>query len=198
MTIRTDHLVLQAAAAASPDDSAPAAIGEWEHAVPSRATAEPARRQEQRALLHAVSGTARLDAGGTMWRLRSLIAMGHNSTRIAHAMNARPETIRALVRGEVATVSPVFRELACQLWNAWWDKSPPERTWIERRAASAARRRAERNHWPCPLGLDEPDSATGDPGLDFPGYRPWCGWRPATGTGIAPDFRPPGKAKEVA
>lgn len=141
--------------------------------------------------LLAVRDDTRLDAGGTTWRLRSLVAMGHDSTRIARALNVRPETIRALVRGDAATVSPAFRDLACQLWNAWWDKSPPERTWAERRAASAARRRAARNRWPCPLGLDEPDPETGDPGMDGLGYRPWRGWHPATGTGIAPDFRPP-------
>ena len=26
--------------------------------------------------------------------------------------------------------------------------------------------------------------------LDEPGYRPWCRYRPATGTGTAPDFPP--------
>ena len=84
----------------------------------------------------------RRDAGGTTWRLRSLVAMGHDATRIAHAMNAPPEAIRALIRGDTAVVSPQRHELACQLWEAWWDKRPPERTWTQRRAASAARRRS--------------------------------------------------------
>ena len=144
--------------------------------------------------LFVVSASTRLDAGGTTWRLRSLIAMGHDSSRIARAMNVRPKAIQKLVRGDTTTVSPEFRDLACQLWNAWWDKRPPETTRSERRAASAARRRAERNSWPAAAGLDEDE-------LDEPGYRPFCSYRPATGTSIAPDFRPAssrGKAREIA
>ena len=125
----------------------------------------------------------RLDAGGTTWRLRSLVAMGHDATRIARAMNAPPEAIRALVRGDTAVISPQRHELACQLWDAWWDKRPPERTWTERRAASAARRQAERHGWPAAAALDEDD-------LDRSGYRPFSRYRPATGTGIAGDFQP--------
>ena len=199
MTIHAADAI-PAAAATSPDDPV-AATCHWDHAIWTRVTVESAPGQEQPAALAADAGGTRLDAGGAIWRLRSLIAMGHDCTRIARAMKARPETVRALVRGDVATVSPVFRDLACQLWNAWWDKSPPESTWTERRAASAARHRAERSHWPCPLGLDEPDPETGDPGMDAPGYRPWRGWRPATGTGPAPSFhpqRPRASAKEIA
>jgi len=152
------------------------------------------RRYQQMTTLFVVSASTRLNAGGTTWRLRSLIAMGHDSSRIARAMNVRPKAIQKLVRGDTATVSPEFRDLACQLWNAWWDKRPPETTHSERRAASAARRRAERNSWPAAAGLDEDE-------LDEPGYRPFCRYRPATGTSIAPDFRPatsPGKAREIA
>jgi len=98
-------------------------------------------------------------------------------------MKVRPETIRKLVRGDTATVSPEFRDLACELWNAWWDKRPPERTRSERSAASAARRRAERHGWPAAAALDEDE-------LDQPGYKPYSRYRPATGTATAPDFRP--------
>ena len=144
--------------------------------------------------LSVVSTSTQLDAGGTTWRLRSLIAMGHDSSRIARAMNVRPKTIQKLVRGDTATVSPEFRDLACHLWNAWWDKRPPETTRDERRAASTARRRAERNSWPAAAGLDEDQ-------LDEPGYRPFCRYRLADGTGIAGDFRPaeePLNAREIA
>jgi hypothetical protein len=62
------------------------------------------------------------------------------------------------------------------------------------RAQGRQRRRAERNSWPAAAGLDEDE-------LDEPGYRPFCAYRPATGTSIAPDFRPAtsqGKAREIA
>ena len=144
--------------------------------------------------LSAISTSTRLDAGGTTWRLRSLTAMGHDATRIARALNVRPQTIKKIVRGDTVTVSPEFRDLACQLWEAWWDKRPPEATRSQRRAAGAARRRAERSGWPAAAGLNEDE-------LDEPGYRPFCGYRPAVGTGIAGDFRPaaePPSARAIA
>ena len=36
------------------------------------------------------------------WRLRSLVAMGHDATRIARAIDAPPEAIRAVIRGGTA------------------------------------------------------------------------------------------------
>ena len=33
-------------------------------------------------------------------------------------------------------------------------------------------------------------AALDDDQLDTPGYRPRYGWKPATGTGVAPDIRP--------
>ena len=118
-----------------------------------------------------------------MWRLRSLIAMGHDCTRIARALDVRPSTMRRVVSGQARTVTSAFRAPACQLWDAWWDKTPPQRTPAERRAAARALRQAEASNWPAAAGLDEDQ-------LDDPGYRPWCRYRPATGTGTAPDFPP--------
>ena len=40
--------------------------------------------------------------------------------------------------------------------------------------------------WCAPAALD-------DDLLDIPGYRPEYGWKPATGTGVAPDVRPPAR-----
>src|SRR5262245_45752373 len=118
-----------------------------------------------------------------MWRLRSLVAMGHDASRIADALQASPKVIQKLLRGGTAEVTPELRDLACTLWNAWWDKRPPERTRTEHGLASAARRRAQLHDWCPPLGLDEDQ-------LDEPGYRPYSCYRHATGTGIATDFHP--------
>lgn len=125
----------------------------------------------------------RIDANGTMWRLRSLIAMGHGCARISRALQVPPALVRRVVSGQASTVTPAFRASACQLWDAWWDKTPPRRTSAERRAATRALGQAKARDWPAALGLDEDE-------LDEPGYRPWCHYRPATGTGIAPDFPP--------
>ncbi len=35
--------------------------------------------------------------------------------------------------------------------------------------------------------------ARGDDQLDVPGYRPQYGWKPARGTGVAPDIVPPAR-----
>lgn len=134
--------------------------------------------------------TIRTDANGTKWRLRSLIAMGHDTTRIARALDVPHHIIRAVISGQALTITPGLKDLASQLWDAWWCYTPPAGTPAQRRAAVIARNMARDYGWPCPLALDEPDPATGDPGMDAPGYRPAGRWLPATGTGPAPDFHP--------
>jgi hypothetical protein len=125
--------------------------------------------------------TACTDANGTMWRLRSLVAMGHDCARIARALHVHPGLVRRVVRGQARTVTRGFHAACCQLWDAWWDKTPPDRSPAERRATDRALGLAKSNDWPAAAGLDEDE-------LDLPGYRPWCRYRPATGTGIAADF----------
>ena len=126
---------------------------------------------------------ARLDAGGTRLRLRALHVMGHGSARIARATGVHPVTIRKIVRGDAPTVSQHLRDAIAGLYDAWWDKRAPARTRAERGAATAARKRARTGNWCAAAALD-------DDLLDTPGYRPEYGWKPATGTGVAPDIRP--------
>jgi plasmid maintenance system antidote protein VapI len=128
----------------------------------------------------------RLDAGGTRLRLRALHVMGHGSARIARALGVRETAVQELVRGDARTVSPKLRDKVTALYDAWWDKRAPERTRFERTAATAARRRAIAGNWCAAAALD-------DDQLDLPGYRPDQGWKPATGTGTAPDIRPPSR-----
>jgi hypothetical protein len=118
-----------------------------------------------------------------MWRLRSLVAMGHDATRIAHALNLHPQTIHRILRGEASTLTADVRDRARQLWDAWWDKRPPELTGVQRRAAAAARHRAELSSWCPPLGLDED-------ALDELGYRPRLRYRPAASSGTAGECQP--------
>jgi len=127
---------------------------------------------------------ARLDATGTRLRLRALHVMGHGSARIARAVGVRPITIRKLVCGDARTVSPRLRDAIGELYDVWWDKRAPTRTRFERGAATAARKRAIAGNWCAAAALD-------DDLLDTPGYQPRYGWKHATGTGTAPDIRPP-------
>ena len=128
----------------------------------------------------------RVDAGGTRLRLRALHVMGHGSARIARALGVREMTIRQIVRGDARTVSQQLRDAISCLYDAWWDKRAPGRTGFERGAATAARKRAIAGNWCAAAALD-------DDRLDVPGYRPRYGWKPATGTGVAPDIRPPAR-----
>ena len=116
--------------------------------------------------------------------------MGHGSARIARALGVREMTIRAIVRGDTPTVSARLRDAITDLYDAWWDKRAPERTRFERAAATAARRRAIAGNWCAGAGLDDDE-------LDIPGYRPASGWKPATGTGIAPDIHPPARPRQT-
>jgi hypothetical protein len=130
------------------------------------------------AVTEAAIRPARPQAGGVMWRLRSLMAMGHSCSRMATAIGVPPATLRRIVRGDATIVSPQLRQAVTTLFDEWWDKTPPQRTRQEKLAAASALRRAAARDWPCPAGLDEDD-------LDQPGYQPQCGWRYAYGTGIA-------------
>jgi hypothetical protein len=139
-----------------------------------------------RALTKAAGRTlprARLDAGGTRLRLRALHVMGHSSARIARALDVRETTIRHLTRGDSVTVSTALGDAVADLYDAWWDKRAPERSKFERGAATAARRRAIAGNWCAGAGLDDDE-------LDTPGYKPIAKWKPATGTGTAPDISP--------
>jgi hypothetical protein len=126
----------------------------------------------------------RVDAGGTRLRLRALHVMGHSSARIARAVGVDPTTIRDLVRGDATTVSLQLRDAITAVYDTWWDKRAPARTPAERSAATAARKRAIRGNWCAAAALD-------DDLLETPGYQPCWGWKPATGTGTAPDIYPP-------
>ena len=128
---------------------------------------------------------------GTMWRLRALVAMGHSCTRMGSATGIPPATLRRIVRGEALTITPELRQSVMALFDAWWDKAPPCRSRQEKLVVHGARRRAALNNWPCPAGLDEDQ-------LDQPGYRPRCGWLPATGTSVADQFTPALSRKKIA
>lgn len=142
------------------------AIGEA--VQPAQLTVAPAPGQLRRA-----------DANGSIWRLRSLVAMGHTTGRIARALATPAHIIEPLIRGDRATITTGRADIN-RLYDAWWDKRPPRRTRAEKAAACKALQRAAVNNWPCPAAMDDDE-------LDLPGYQPYARWRYATGTGTATD-----------
>lgn len=133
-------------------------------------------------LMQAVDTRAvKVQAGGAMWRLRSLTAMGHSNLRMARALGVHKDVVNRLAAGDVENITAGLFGAVDALWEAWWDKRPPERNQHERIAASKARNKARARKWPTPLNLDEEK-------LDETGYRPTALWHPATGLGIASDY----------
>jgi hypothetical protein len=122
-----------------------------------------------------------INAWGTRLRLRSLTAMGHNTRRMGDALGISQQMVTAIVNGLAIEVPVELAKDVVHLWEAWWDKVPPTRTRAEKDSFRAARGRAARYDWCCPLGLDEEL-------IDDPYYIPGSGWLPATGTGIADDY----------
>jgi hypothetical protein len=150
----------------------------WEIARGTRPVIKTGTAQALLAVQPADICPPRVGANGPVWRLRSLIAMGHTTGRITTALGTSPTTVQALVRGERATVTTGLAGDITHLFDAWWDKRPPRQTRWEKTAACKARHRAAGHNWPCPAALDDDE-------LDQPGYKPAAGWRYARGTGTA-------------
>ena len=116
---------------------------------------------------------------GARLRLRALVAIGHGPRRIAAALEATSvHAVQRILTGATTVLSDHQLTQIRDLYEAWWDLAPPERTRSERVTATAARTRARNAGWCTGMGLD-------DDWLDEPGYQPHCAWRRATGTGVA-------------
>jgi hypothetical protein len=173
------HRLLQAATFQAVGDAA--CVGQmtvWEIAHGTRPAITTRTARALLAVQPADITPPRAAANGPMWRLRSLIAMGHATGRITTALAAPAHVIESLIRGDRATITTTLAGDIGRLFEAWWDKQPPQHTPAERAAASKARHRAACNNWPCPSALDDDE-------LDQPGYQPAARWRHARGTGIA-------------
>jgi len=151
--------------------------------LPGRVAAQPGPAD------YTNSDDTRIDAIGTRLRLRALGAMGHSDARIARALGEPAWLITRIINRQARTVPLTLRNDVAALYDAWWDKRPPERTPAEQAAAAAARIRAQRGRWCTGGGLDDDE-------LDVPGYVSRCMWRPATGTGVAADD-PLGRARKL-
>ena len=80
----------------------------------------------------------RVDANGALWRLRSLVAMGHTARRITTALGSDSHIIEPLIRGDRMTVALSLRDDINRLFDAWWDKRPQRCTPREKAAACRA------------------------------------------------------------
>jgi hypothetical protein len=160
-------------------------------AAPAAPATGPQPCSTQRSRDGVAAHPQRADANGSMWRLRSLIAMGHTTQRIAAALGTTPGTINPLLTGQRGTVQEPLRDDINQLFDAWWDKHPPLATPEDKTARNHALGRAAVRNWPLPAALDEDQ-------LDTLGYTPTDRrWRYAKGTGPAAED-PLGKQRDLA
>ena len=125
-----------------------------------------------------------VDAGGTRLRLRALHVMGHSSARIARAVGVDPtDHPRPRPRRHHDRQPPAARRDHRRLRRLVGQARPRTHS---RRTPRGHRRpqTRHRGNWCAAAALD-------DDLLDTPGYQPAWGWKPATGTGTAPDIYPP-------
>jgi hypothetical protein len=122
-----------------------------------------------------ISATARTDAAGTMWRLRSLVAMGHDGARIARALGVPPhECAGSCAAGPAASRASSRQESA--------SCGTP--------GGTRPRRGAPRPSGAPPPGrCARPRATTGPP---RPAWTRTCSTSPATGPG-AGTGPPPGR-----
>src|SRR2546429_7701342 len=103
----------------------------------SQPLARPNKERHASATPPAQPEVKRLDAGGTMLRLRALQVMGHGSARIARAIGVSERVVQRIVRGDTKTVSPALRNAVAWIYDHWWDKRAQQRTPAQPAAANA-------------------------------------------------------------
>ena len=81
----------------------------WEIARGARPVIKADTAQALLAITPADVQPQRADANGSVWRLRSLLAMGHTTGRITRALGAPSHIIEPLIRGERATIASALR-----------------------------------------------------------------------------------------
>ena len=130
-----------------------------------------------------VSPAARIDANGTMWRLRSLLAMGHDCARIARALGVPPGLVRRVVRGQGRTVTCQFQRRRLPALGRLVGQDPAPAHSGSAACRRPALRQAKTRGWPAAAGTGRGPARR----ARLPALVPY---RPATGTGTAPDFPP--------
>ena len=139
-----------------------------------RADQEPCEPCRRAAAAYEAARTAERAAGvrrtvpviGTSRRVQALVAIGYTFGQIGDALGVShdsPQKLATARKDGVTRTSTAAR--VAQLYDRWAMRPAPERTPLERRNASYARRVAERNGWVSPLAWD-------DTAIDDPAARP--------------------------
>lgn len=104
----------------------------------------------------------KVDATGTVRRLRALVAIGWTFWAISERAGHAKTWAFGLTQAQ--TVTPATRDLIARLYDEMWDALPPRGTGREKQAYTRARGIAVRNGWASPLAWD--DDTIDDPGAE--------------------------------
>lgn len=124
----------------------------------------------KQARLRALRGQVNRPACGAQRRLQALMALGWSlvelGERLGRSRPAMTDLLRQVDHVQWATYTAVR-----DLYDELWDARPPEDTTDQRRAATRARRRAQREGWALPMAWDDD---RGPRGIDNPEATPWA------------------------
>ena len=122
----------------------------------------------KQARLRALRGQVNRPACGTQRRLQALMALGWSLVELGGCLGRTRSGMTDLLR-QVDHVQWATHTAVRALYDELWGTRPPEDTADQRRAATRARRRAQREGWAPPLAWDD---GTGPHGIDNPKARP--------------------------
>jgi uncharacterized protein YerC len=111
---------------------------------------------------HRAPEPRKVDATGTVRRLRALVAVGWTfwaiSARAGHAKTWALNITRS------TTVTTTTRDLIARLYDEMWNTLPPLNTPVEKQSYARSRRIAQKHGWASPLAWD--DDTIDDPGAE--------------------------------
>ena len=122
----------------------------------------------KRVRLLALRGQTSQPACGVQRRLQALLAVGWSLVELGGRLGRSRSSMTDLL-AQVDSVHWATHAAVRDLYNDLWDATPPESTTSQRRAATRARRRAQREGWAPPAAWDD---GTGPHGIDNPNATP--------------------------
>lgn len=101
----------------------------------------------------------RVDATGTVRRLRALVAIGHSQTELAKRLGVFPTHVSLLIHGKQSCVTPATYSAVMALFTGLWAHP------VQSPAGARSRAIAKAHGWVGPLAWDDIDDPTEKPNL---------------------------------
>ena len=149
------------------------------HGRPPRRRITPETAARLLAVRLHLAPAARVDATGTVRRLRALVAIGWSQNQLADRIGWTPTNFSTLIAGTRTQVAHQTATRVRALYEHLWDQHPPEAGRGRQDPAARARRYAAQRGWGPPLSWDDDtiDDPAAEPYPSEPG-RPAHASRP--------------------